>query len=370
MRKSRSRGTLLGVIAIGAAMLMVAEACSSTSTPQETASTAGGGELSGTNKDVPESSGAADNSNTDQLKIGLVLQGSKNDGGFFQAAYDAISKLGNEFDFEPTVVEKVPVQNFNSTYKSFGDRDFDAVFGQGHQFMAPSIKAAPKYPDTKFIDVLGNGVDPDKIADLTNLAALNPALADAAYLAGYAAGMASESGKVAALGGLKLPTIVGPLNAFKMGAEDAGAKEVSISYVGSLGDTQKAQQVANAAIASGVDVVFAEAGRAGVGALHAAQENDVLFVGWGRDQNPLAPDTVLTSVVPNFYVMYEDVIKQLVNGNFRAGIAKYGLETGAIGVAKIRAVPDSVALTIGSKIKELKEEIIAGDLEIPFNTES
>ena len=89
------------------------------------------------------------------------------------------------------------------------------------------------------------------------------------------------------------------------GAVAAGPVErpVTLSEAESLAVRHNRQiRLAEAALAqasAGVDVIFHIADAAGIGVVEGAVESDIWVIGWGADQNHLAPENVLSSSLTN-----------------------------------------------------------------------
>jgi basic membrane protein A len=154
------------------------------------------------------------------------------------------------------------------------------------------------------------------------------------------------------------------MEAFKLGAKASNPDAVvTIVYIGSFEDVAKAKEAALAQISSGADVVYHIADAAGVGVIQAAEEKGVYAIGWGLDQNAIAPNTVITSeIVDTARMMYLEV-KDIQDGNFEGAIRFFGLDTGVTGLSDYHGlVPDDVA----QQIEETKQKIVSGELEVPF----
>ena len=78
-------------------------------------------------------------------------------------------------------------------------------------------------------------------------------------------------------------------------------------WTGDFLDAAKAKQAAQALIDGGADVLFDGADAAGAGAVEAAVQNGVKYVGAVVDQCEQAPDTMVTSVTLNFDIAYEQM---------------------------------------------------------------
>ncbi len=119
----------------------------------------------------------------------------------------------------------------------------------------------------------------------------------------------------------------------------------------------------------GADIVFHAAGNVGVGVIEAAKEQNKFAIGVDRDQNELAPDNVITSAIKRVDMGTFNVTEMIKNGTFEGGkTIRYGIEEGAVDIAPTsdKHVPKEIL----DKVDEIKKDITAGKIVVPFNKES
>lgn len=296
------------------------------------------------------------------LRIAMVLPGSANDKGFNQLAFESLPLLEEEFGAETAYVESTPVNEYVQAFEDFASDGYDIVIGQGFQFGEVAMEVAPNFPDTIFL-----------VPNQTNLSGPNmqgiqPASHHAAYLAGVAAAMASESNQVGAVAGHAFPIIVAQMEAFALGVQSVNPDiEVTLTYLGTFDDVEAGKETARAMISSGVDVVYHIADAAGIGVIQAAREDGVLAIGWGGDQTEIAPDTVLTSQIVNQTILMVESVRAVVDGSFDGQQRLLGLTTPVLGLAPIRVVDN--AAEIEAAVADVEAGIVDGSIEVPFIAE-
>lgn len=342
----RMRCLQTGRIAVLALLMLAATACSEGGTADSTPTGITGG-----------ATGALAGP-----RVALVLPGSADDRGFNQAAYEALAILEDEFGAMTAYTENTPVNQFEQAFRDYAEQGYDIVIGQGFEFGDVAAKVAPDYPDVTFFVTNNPGVAGP------NLQGLQPASWEAAYLAGLAAGLASETGKIGGIAGQEFPVIVAQMEAFKLGAEAVNPDaDVRLTYLGTFEDVEKAKETARAMISDGVDVLYHIADAAGLGVIQAADEAGVLAIGWGKDQHEVAPDTVFTSEIVDQTTMIVEAVRSVVDGSFSPGQPRsFELDTPVVGLSPVRVVPDEVASEIESAVEEARSKIIAGELQVPF----
>ncbi len=296
------------------------------------------------------------------LRVAEVFPGSISDEGFNQVGYEGLMMIRDQLGAEVAFSENTPVANFVQVYRDFADQGYDVIIGHGFEYGDVALEVAPDYPDIKFI------VDSNPVVEAENVAGITGESWEAAYLCGALAGLMTESGKIGGIAGFDFPILVAQMEAYKLGAQSVLPDvEVTIVYVGSFEDVSLAKEAALAQASAGVDVVFHIADAAGIGVIQACEEAGIWAIGWGLDQNHLAPDTVLTSMLFNGAKLLLQDVQKVVDGTWTGEVRLYGLETGVVNIADFHGlVPDDIA----SQVEQTKSDIIAGDIEVPYITES
>jgi basic membrane lipoprotein Med (substrate-binding protein (PBP1-ABC) superfamily) len=183
------------------------------------------------------------------------------------------------------------------------------VLGNGFEFQDPAIRVAPEFPNTMYVNVSATKTAP-------NVAGIDFTFSDGAYLAGIVAGATTRSNVIGVIGGTELPPVVKAFKAFEAGARSVNSKiRVLSAYVGNWDDVSAAKEQALAQIARGADVIFQNADAAGLGVFQAARESQakhVRVVGANSDQNSIAPEVTLGSVVidlPHAFLLVARAVK-------------------------------------------------------------
>ena len=251
------------------------------------------------------------------------------------------------------------------------------IIAVGFLYAGPLKKVATEYPNIQFAIV-----DDSSVA-LPNVSSLVFAEEQGSYLAGVAAALASKSGKIGYIGGVRIPL----LQKFEAGFV-AGVKatkksaSVDVKYVtefpdfSGFNDPAKAKVIAKGMIDKGADVIYSAAGGSGAGNFQAATDaakagKKVWTIGVDSDQWQTASaaekKNMLTSMIKRVDRAVYDVIATAVAGSSvndvldESGIygRVYDLSLGGVGVSysggyinKYKAQIDKAAAAIKSgKIK-------------------
>ncbi len=313
-------------------------------------------------EEEPAEEEPAEEEPADQLRVALVLPGSANDKGFNQLAFEALPILESTFGAETAFSEMTPVNEFVQAFEDYANAGYDIVIGQGFEFGEIAAEVAPEFPDTIFLVTNHpNTAGP-------NLQGLQPASQHAAFLAGVASGMATETLKVGGIAGFAYPVIVAQMEAWALGAKSVNPDiEATIIYLGTFDDVEAGKESARAMISTDIDVIYHIADAAGLGVIQAAREEGVYAVGWGGDQNYVAPETVLTSQIVDQTLLVVEAVRAVYDGTFDGQMRFFSLASPVLGLAPIRGIDN--AAEIEARVAEVEAGILDGSIEVPFITE-
>ena len=166
-------------------------------------------------------------------------------------------------------------------------------------------RVAKDYPEIGF--AFGSEYGPVE----PNMSVFDNWIHEPAYLSGIIAGSMTETNVVGVVAAMPIPEVTRIVNAFIQGVTEYNPDaEVQVSYINSWFDPPTAKEAALAQIDAGADVLFAER----FGVIEAAEENGLYAFGVMSDQNELAPDYVLTSVVWDMTPTIDYLITQVSAG--------------------------------------------------------
>ena len=224
-----------------------------------------------------------------------------------------------------------------------------------------AVRAVAKdYPDIAF--AFGSGEGPQE----PNLSVFDNWMQDPAYLAGMLAGGLTASDTIGVVGAMPIPEVNRIVNGFIKGVQDENPQAtVKVSFINSFFDPAAAKQAANAQVAAGADVLYAE--RDGV--IAAAEEADIPAIGMMVDQEEDAPEHVVTSLLWDVRPTIDAVVKQIEDGPQAVDLGEYSfMKNGGSSIAEINTdivggVPDDLVEQVETK----KEEIESGSYTVPVD---
>ncbi|HLS78160.1 MAG TPA: BMP family ABC transporter substrate-binding protein [Nocardia sp.] len=293
------------------------------------------------------------------LSVGVFLPGSINDTGFMQSGYAGVERIRAEYGdrVEITYVEQVAASDYQQALQRFASQN-DLVISVGGQTDADLRAVAPQFPDVKFVEIGG----PADAEPMPNLAYYDPQQAEAEFLSGAAAALASKTGTVGFVGGVELPAIVNAAVAFGNGARFVrpDVEVLAPQYVGDFNDPAKAKQAAGAAYAGGADVLGQIVNLGKQGMEQAAAE-----AGKQLNGGPIPGDcanTVYAGFVrTDIGTEIEYAVSSVLDGTWTAAQVPFGVTTDKGGSEFITC---SVDPAVAQALADVEAAIVAGSVEL------
>jgi basic membrane protein A len=217
----------------------------------------------------------------------------------------------------------------------------------------------------------------DGVSELPNVASLVFKEHEGSYLVGILAAMTSRTGTLGFLGGMD----IGLIHRFAKGYEE-GARSVNPdirileNYVGvtdaAWNNPGRGKELALAQIAKGADVIFTAAGNSGLGAFDAVEEmgHDAsgrathFVIGVDSNQNMVKPGFVLTSMVKRVDNAVYQIVKDVKNTQFKAGLHVFGLESDGVAYAVDEYNRDLLSPAAIEAAETARRRIIAGEIKV------
>lgn len=324
-----------------------------------------------------------------KTRVGIVFDiGGKDDRSFNAAAWAGVkcAERGTLPDGKPCGkpalgivlrdVEPGTPNAIEPAMRAFAERGYDLVIGVGFA-QAPIMRTVARdYPHVRFAIIDGVVLEDDGKTSMPNIAGLLFKEHEGSYLVGMIAAKTSRTGTVGFVGGMDIPLI----RRFEKGYEE-GAKAVNPrihvvqNYVGvtdaAWNNPGKGKELSLAQMDKGADVIFAAAGNSGLGAFDAVEQAGTrngrathFVIGVDSNQNGVKPGFVLTSMIKRVDNAVYDIVKDVVDGQFKGGFHVFGLESDGVGYVvddynRSLVTPDTIAAA-----EEAKKKIIAGEIKV------
>lgn len=302
----------------------------------------------------------------DVLRVGIVLGGLSNDGGFNQYAADAAAALEEAGEIEAQIRESVAnPADAEPIFRQFAAEGYDLVIGWGLGFSDSVFKVAEELPDTNFIatgaaDILERATD--------NVDVWTFDAAQQGYLSGFVAGKTGLS-PVAIVDGELAPFNEYSYAFFSVGLKEANPDAVELEpiFTGSWEDPQLANQAAKAQIALGAQLIVTGGEGYTPGVIAAADEAGVATLGASNASAEAASSVNVGLVKLDWTPTLAEIVETLKAGTFGNNTYISGIANGGLVFADLNFVDAAPGLPddIEAQIADLAERLGSGDYVIP-----
>ena len=304
----------------------------------------------------PDSAAAAPTA----LRVALLTPGPISDQAWNGGAYAGLQRIKDSLDAKVSHIQTKTPAEFDENFRLYGEQGYALVFGHGFEYQDAAERVAPDFPNTFYVTTSGNRTG-------ANLAGLEFAFEDGAYLAGIVAGATTKTGTIGAIGGQEIPPVRRSFHAFEAGAKSVNpAVKVITSYIGNWDDASAGKEQALAQIGRGADIIFQNADAAGLGIFQAARETkSVRVFGANSDQNGVAPEVVLGSVVIDLPHAFLLVAREVQAGTFRPRVISLGMKTDVVRLVLNPRLRNTIPATAIAAVDSVTKQLVAGTFTAP-----
>lgn len=254
------------------------------------------------------------------MRVALLTPGPISDKSWNGIAHEGLLAIRDSLGAETSHIQTKTPAEFDENFRQYGAQGYDLVIGNGFEYQEAATRVAPSYPKTNYVITSGRVTAP-------NVAGIAFAFEEAAYQAGMIAGAMTKSNKLGLIAGTELPPVKTSFLAFERGAKSVNPKVTVItSYIGNWEDVSAGKEQALAQIAQGVDIILQNADAAGLGVFQAAREKKVLAFGTNADQNSVAPDVIIGSVVIDLPKTFLMIAREVQAGTFKGRVIVLGVK--------------------------------------------
>jgi basic membrane lipoprotein Med (substrate-binding protein (PBP1-ABC) superfamily) len=258
--------------------------------------------------------------NESGFKVALLTPGPISDQSWNGGAYNGLLMIRDSLGAKISHIQTKTPAEFDENFRQYGAQGYSLVFGHGFEFQDAALRVAPGFPRTIYITTSGTST-------AANVAGIEFAFEEASYLAGMLAGAMTRTGTIGMIGGTELPPVKNSFAEFARGARATNpAVKTITSYIGNWDDVSAGKEQALTQIRQRADIIFQNADAAGLGVFQAVKESkDVRVIGSNSNQNNVAPDVTLGSVVIDLPKAFLQVAREVKSGNFKPRVISLGL---------------------------------------------
>ncbi len=296
------------------------------------------------------------------FKVALLTPGPISDQSWNGSAYAGLMRIKDSLGAQVSHIQTKTPAEFDENFRQYGAAGYTLVIGHGFEFQDAAARVGPQFPKTTYITTGGNTVG-------ANVAAMSFAFDEPSYLAGMVAGAVTKSGTVGCIGGTELPPVKSAFAAFAAGARVTNPKvRVVTSYIGNWEDASAGKEQALAQLGRGADVIFQDADAAGLGVFQAAREaKNVYVIGSNADQNAVAPEVTLGSVVIDVPHAFLLVAREVKSGTFKPTVVQLDTRTDVVRWTVNPALASRIPAPAARAVDSVRALMVAGRFTEPLS---
>ncbi|MDR5695052.1 MAG: BMP family protein [Armatimonadota bacterium] len=292
-----------------------------------------------------------------RFKLAGVFPGVITDADYNTLGFVALRSVKSEMGVEIGYSEGVAVPDVERVMREYIDLGYNIIWTHGGQFIGQTQKLAREFRNVIFI-----GEADAPVERSGNLWVIDRNFQIGFYPIGALAGMLTQTGKIAYIGGLTLPFSYSEVHAIQQALRDQGRRvDLKLVWVGDFNDPAKARQVADALIAEGVDVIMGSLNLGMLGIFEAvkASPRRVWVTAKYTDKSKFAPQHYVTSVLYDFAGPLRAIVRRIQRGE-TSGYYPLGFDTGVALQFPLRNVPASVE----NAMRKLVADLVAGKIRV------
>jgi basic membrane lipoprotein Med (substrate-binding protein (PBP1-ABC) superfamily) len=298
---------------------------------------------------------AGDTTAQKSFRVALLTPGPISDQSWNGGAYQGLLRVRDSLGASISHIQTKTPAEFEEQFRQYGAQGYDLVIGHGFEFQDAAKRVGPDFPHTVYVTTSGTTFG-------GNVAGIAFAFADASYLAGILAGSMTQTDTIGVIGGTELPPVKESFEAFARGAKSVKPSvTILTSYIGNWDDVSAGKEQALAQIERGADIIFQNADAAGLGVFQAARESKgALVIGSNANQNGVAPDVTIGSVVIDLPHAFLTVAREVKEGRFKARVIELGTRDDVVTLVLNPALKGGIPARALHLVDSLGTEMHAG----------
>ncbi|MBQ5315741.1 MAG: BMP family ABC transporter substrate-binding protein [Oscillospiraceae bacterium] len=261
-------------------------------------------------------------------RVGLILNGPRNDGSWSQSHYEALCATAKEINLQIICKENISAENASDVIRELVMSDCKVIVANSAIFGDAVTCAAKAYPEIYFFHASGTNFD-------KNLCTYFGRMYQIRYLTGIVAGLTTETNEIGYVAAMPVSEVNRGLNAFTLGVRKVNPDaKVYVRWTDSWSDNEAAAKASEQLIKEhNIDILAMHTDS--LEPLRVADENNIYSIGYNLENKEKFPDSYLTAAVWDWKQFYTPQILRCLQGKFEGKNHWAGLETGMINIADI-----------------------------------
>jgi basic membrane protein A and related proteins len=255
-----------------------------------------------------------------QFSVALLTSVPATDRSWNEGAYEGLIHIRDSLNAKVSHVQVRTPAEFDENLQQYGAKGYDLVFAHGLEFQDAVLRVAPRFPRTIYITTSGTST-------AKNVAGIKFTFEEASYLAGMVAGAMTKTTVVGMVGGTPVPPVKKSFAAFSLGVHTTNPHATTIiSYIGNWDDISAGKEEATTQIDRNADIIFQNAGIAGLGVFQAVKESkNIRVIGSNSNQNEPLLNATIGNVIIDLPKAFLTVAREVQGGKFKPRIISLGL---------------------------------------------
>lgn len=280
-------------------------------------------------------------------KVGVILNGEKDDGSWSQSHYDGLEKTAASLNLAIIYKENVTDDKVPALIDEFAAKGCEIIIANSFEFGDSMSAGAEKYPEIYFYHA--TGVDEGK-----NYSSYFGRMYQIRYLCGIAAGLQTKTNEIGYVAAFPISEVNRGINAFTLGVRKVNPDAVVyVDWTNSWVDDDAAETAAESLLdRHNIDLIAMHTDS--LKPLEIAEKRDVMSIGYNVDNSSSYPETFLTAAVWDWEKFYTPNILRCLQGKFEGGHYWESIETGIVSLAPFTELAgDGVAEIVAQEQERL-----------------
>ncbi len=290
-------------------------------------------------------------------KVAMITSGSTNDMGWNYNALQGIQQIKDKYGWEIAYTENAKPADQANIMRQYAQQGYDLIFAHGFEYGEAILAVNKDFPNTMFAQI-------NATTEGDNVVGTNFRFGELGYFTGMAAGLMTKNNKIGIVAAVDAPQVTADTDTMKTGALSVNPNaDVSVSFVGDWADLVKGQQVTQAQIDRGVDILIIMGNDFTPPAIELAKAKGIkVIAGWTIEAYPLAPETIIVSAIQDVPGVYVGIADQLAAGTLKGNTTSvFGFAEGKQYLGKWG---DTVPQEVKDKVNQAVQDYLAGKLDI------
>lgn len=290
-----------------------------------------------------------------KTKVGLLLNGSKEDDNWGESHYMGLLKCEESLNLEILCIENVPEnEECIGIIDELIDQGCEIIICNSFGYGEWLLQMAKAHPEIYFFHATG-------VEECDNMATYFGRIYQMRYLSGIVAGLQTETNEIGYVAAFPIAEVNRGINAFTLGVQSVNPDAVVyVSWSDSWTDNEMNEAAARTLLKRhNIDVMAMHTDS--YKPLEVAEQSGIWSIGYNIDNSDKYPDSYLTAPVWEWQNFYEPHILACLQGRFIGKHYWDGIETGLIALSPLTK---NVKPGIAESVEEKKEKLQSGNFDV------